>query len=68
MIVYNYPEGTKPFNVRLNDDGKTVAAFDVVLPKVSTWACILTLGGIYFWLDHPVLNEKLFLKLAPNCL
>ncbi|XP_023549170.1 asparagine--tRNA ligase, cytoplasmic 2-like isoform X1 [Cucurbita pepo subsp. pepo] len=33
VIVYNYPEGTKPFNVRLNDDGKTVAAFDVVLPK-----------------------------------
>ena len=35
VIVYNYPKETKPFNVRLNDDGKTVAAFDVVLPKVS---------------------------------
>ncbi|KAG7025439.1 Asparagine--tRNA ligase, cytoplasmic 2 [Cucurbita argyrosperma subsp. argyrosperma] len=33
VIVYNYPKETKPFNVRLNDDGKTVAAFDVVLPK-----------------------------------
>lgn len=35
VIVYNYPKELKPFYVRLNDDGKTVAAFDLVVPKVS---------------------------------
>ncbi|KAA8543561.1 hypothetical protein F0562_021693 [Nyssa sinensis] len=36
VIIYNYPKGLKPFYVRLNDDGKTVAAFDVIVPKVGT--------------------------------
>ncbi|KAM2798714.1 hypothetical protein COP2_003884 [Malus domestica] len=35
VIVYNYPKETKPFYVRLNDDGKTVAAFDMVVPKAG---------------------------------
>lgn len=35
VIIYNYPKDLKPFYVRLNDDGKTVAAFDVVVPKVG---------------------------------
>ncbi|KAJ0791344.1 putative asparagine--tRNA ligase [Helianthus annuus] len=29
IIIYDLPKELKPFNVRLNDDGKTVAAFDV---------------------------------------
>ncbi|KAM0051024.1 putative asparagine--tRNA ligase [Helianthus debilis subsp. tardiflorus] len=29
IIIYDHPKELKPFNVRLNDDGKTVAAFDV---------------------------------------
>ncbi|KAL3725051.1 hypothetical protein ACJRO7_030115 [Eucalyptus globulus] len=35
VIVYNYPKEVKPFYVRQNDDGETVAAFDMVLPKVG---------------------------------
>ncbi|XP_034916039.1 asparagine--tRNA ligase, cytoplasmic 2 [Populus alba] len=36
VIIYNYPKELKPFYVRLNDDGKTAAAFDMVVPKVGT--------------------------------
>jgi hypothetical protein len=36
VIIYNYPKELKPFYVRLNDDGKTAAAFDMVVPKVSS--------------------------------
>ncbi|KAA8550553.1 hypothetical protein F0562_002237 [Nyssa sinensis] len=36
VIIYNYPKELKPFYVRLNIDGKTVAAFDVIVPKVGT--------------------------------
>ncbi|GAV70756.1 tRNA-synt_2 domain-containing protein [Cephalotus follicularis] len=35
VIIYNYPKAVKPFYVRLNTDGKTVAAFDMVVPKVG---------------------------------
>ncbi|KAF5726555.1 hypothetical protein HS088_TW22G00234 [Tripterygium wilfordii] len=35
LIVYNYPKGTKPFYIRVNADGKTVAAFDMIVPKVG---------------------------------
>ncbi|CAB4291148.1 unnamed protein product [Prunus armeniaca] len=35
VIIYNYPKEAKPFYVRLNDDGKTVAAFDIVVPKAG---------------------------------
>ncbi|CAL5068397.1 unnamed protein product [Urochloa decumbens] len=35
VIVYNYPKEIKPFYMRLNDDQKTVAAMDVLVPKVG---------------------------------
>ena len=35
VIVYNYPREIKAFYMRLNDDDKTVAAMDVLLPKVG---------------------------------
>ncbi|KAK9726655.1 hypothetical protein RND81_05G228700 [Saponaria officinalis] len=35
VIIYDYPKEVKPFYVRQNDDGKTVAAFDVIVPKVG---------------------------------
>ncbi|VVB07267.1 unnamed protein product [Arabis nemorensis] len=35
VIVFNYPKGIKAFYMRLNDDGETVAAFDVPVPKVG---------------------------------
>lgn len=33
--MYNYPKGIKAFYMRLNDDLKTVAAMDVLVPKVT---------------------------------
>ncbi|KAF8393480.1 hypothetical protein HHK36_021724 [Tetracentron sinense] len=35
VIVYNYPKGIKAFYMKLNDDLKTVAAMDVLVPKVG---------------------------------
>nr|KYP53286.1 Asparaginyl-tRNA synthetase, cytoplasmic 2 [Cajanus cajan] len=35
IMIYNYPKEAKPFYVRQNDDG-TVAAFDLVVPKLGT--------------------------------
>lgn len=35
VIVYNYPKENKPFYVRLNDDGKTVASMEVLVPKIG---------------------------------
>jgi asparaginyl-tRNA synthetase len=35
VIVYNYPEAIKPFYMRLNEDEKTVAAMDVLLPGIG---------------------------------
>ncbi|GLU09997.1 hypothetical protein SLE2022_268280 [Rubroshorea leprosula] len=35
VIVYNYPKRIKAFYMRLNDDSKTVAAMDVLVPKVG---------------------------------
>ncbi|GFR40681.1 hypothetical protein Agub_g1272 [Astrephomene gubernaculifera] len=35
VIVYNYPKDIKAFYMRLNEDGKTVAAMDVLVPKVG---------------------------------
>lgn len=35
MIVTDYPVGIKAFYMRLNDDGKTVAAMDVLAPKIG---------------------------------
>ncbi|KAK8674345.1 hypothetical protein V6N13_112637 [Hibiscus sabdariffa] len=36
VIVYDYPKAVKPFYARLNDDGTTVAAFEMVVPKIGT--------------------------------
>ena len=35
VFVTNYPETLKPFYARLNDDGRTVAAADLLLPGVG---------------------------------
>lgn len=35
VIVYNYPKDIKAFYMRLNDDLETVAAMDVLVPKVG---------------------------------
>ncbi len=35
VILYNYPRTIKPFYMRVNDDGKTVRAMDVLVPKIG---------------------------------
>lgn len=35
VVVMNYPTGIKAFYMRLNDDGKTVAAMDVLAPAIG---------------------------------
>jgi asparaginyl-tRNA synthetase len=35
VIVLNYPKGIKAFYMRVNDDGKTVAAMDVLAPGIG---------------------------------
>ena len=35
VVVMNYPESFKAFYMRLNDDGKTVAAMDVLAPGIG---------------------------------
>jgi len=35
VILYDYPRQIKPFYMRLNDDGRTVRAMDVLMPHVG---------------------------------
>ena len=35
VILYDYPRTIKPFYMRVNDDGKTVRAMDVLVPGVG---------------------------------
>ncbi|MBT7697797.1 MAG: asparagine--tRNA ligase, partial [Desulfobacterales bacterium] len=35
VIVYNYPKKIKPFYMRLNTDNETVAAMDVLVPRIG---------------------------------
>lgn len=35
VILYNYPRTIKPFYMYVNDDGKTVRAMDVLVPKIG---------------------------------
>ncbi len=35
VILYDYPRSIKPFYMRVNDDGKTVRAMDVLVPGVG---------------------------------
>ncbi|MEO0716560.1 MAG: amino acid--tRNA ligase-related protein, partial [Planctomycetota bacterium] len=35
LILIDYPKDIKAFYMRLNDDGKTVAAMDVLVPRIG---------------------------------
>lgn len=35
VIVYDWPRSIKPFYMRVNDDGRTVGAMDVLVPKIG---------------------------------
>jgi hypothetical protein len=57
VIVYNYPKGIKAFYMRLNDDSKTVAAMDVLVPKVRLLIIhVYSLLSMYlFWFQFSLL-------------
>jgi asparaginyl-tRNA synthetase len=38
VIVHDYPRTIKPFYMRLNDDNKTVAAMDLLVPRIGELA------------------------------
>ncbi|KFK27234.1 hypothetical protein AALP_AA8G354900 [Arabis alpina] len=54
LIVFNYPKGIKAFYMRLNDDKKTVAAMDVLVPKVGE-----LIGGSQREERYDVIKERI---------
>jgi asparaginyl-tRNA synthetase len=54
VIVTNYPRGIKAFYMRSNDDGKTVAAMDVLVPRIGE-----IIGGSQREDRHDLLLEKI---------
>ncbi|MBT6953458.1 MAG: asparagine--tRNA ligase, partial [Flavobacteriaceae bacterium] len=54
VIIYNYPEEIKPFYMKINDDGKTVRAMDVLLPKLGE-----IIGGSQREDDYDVLVKRM---------
>jgi hypothetical protein len=48
LVLMNYPKEIKAFYMRLNDDGKTVAAMDVLPPVSSTLAPIISVRTVIF--------------------
>jgi asparaginyl-tRNA synthetase len=62
VTVFNYPREIKPFYMRLNDDGQTVTAMDVLVPGIGE-----VIGGAQREerLDQLIENMK-FHKLKPE--
>ncbi|MBS1856335.1 MAG: asparagine--tRNA ligase [Acidobacteria bacterium] len=54
VIVTNYPKEIKAFYMRANDDGKTVAAMDVLLPRIGE-----IIGGSQREERHDVLQQRI---------
>jgi len=61
VIVYDYPEEIKAFYMRLNDDGKTVRAMDVLVPRVGE-----IIGGSQREERYDVLMERMKKKGVTN--
>lgn len=61
LIVYNYPEKIKAFYMRLNDDRKTVAAMDVLVPRIGE-----IIGGSQREERYDVLIERIREKGLPE--
>ncbi len=54
VILTNYPKGIKAFYMKLNDDGKTVRAMDVLFPKIGE-----IIGGSQREEDHDKLLSRI---------
>ena len=49
VIVMNYPKDIKAFYMRVNDDGRTVAAMDVLAPSARSSAAASARSGLMRW-------------------
>ena len=54
VILVNYPKEIKPFYMKVNEDGKTVRAMDVLVPKIGE-----IIGGSQREDDHDTLLERI---------
>jgi asparaginyl-tRNA synthetase len=54
VIIFNYPEEIKPFYMKLNEDGKTVRAMDVLLPRLGE-----IIGGSQREDDIQILTDRM---------
>jgi asparaginyl-tRNA synthetase len=54
VILFDYPRTLKPFYMRANDDGKTVRAMDILVPKVGE-----IIGGSQREERLDVLNQRM---------
>lgn len=61
VIVTDYPKEIKAFYMRLNDDGKTVRAMDVLAPRIGE-----IIGGSQREERHDVLLEKIRTQGLPE--
>ncbi len=57
LILYNYPESIKPFYMKVNEDGETVRAMDVLLPRLGE-----IIGGSQREDDYDVLLKQIEAK------
>jgi asparaginyl-tRNA synthetase len=62
VTVFNYPREIKPFYMRLNDDGQTVTAMDLLVPGIGE-----VIGGAQREERLDVLQENMrYQKLRPE--
>ena len=61
VVVTDYPKEIKAFYMRLNDDGKTVRAMDVLAPRIGE-----IIGGSQREERHDVLLEKIRAQHLPE--
>ena len=54
VILYNYPKEIKSFYMKLNPDGKTVAACDILVPKIGE-----IIGGSQREEDYEKLKKRM---------
>ena len=57
VIIYNYPDEIKPFYMKANEDGTTVRAMDVLLPKLGE-----IIGGSQREDDYETLMNRMMAK------
>nr|GEY64133.1 asparagine--tRNA ligase, chloroplastic/mitochondrial [Tanacetum cinerariifolium] len=74
VIITDYPKDIKAFYMRLNDDGKTVAAMDMLVPRVLIDTCFrvldckLKISRNMFWTLHPVGIQLFLVPPFPSAL